>query len=439
MGAKLNQHITTQGVTAYQDDADPTVFHYYPANAQCKLGETLTEFKVTYWGIGPQYIAQIGDQYYDAVGAILAGRASVDVTEDQRTAITEAIREKYGVDPKISPLTLSTVKVKPVFAGITLKLEEGDKIFPESLQFGSSFAFLVGCPQNSLYANFVGNKTGTEEVANPSFAINVEAQAEFVGDPWKAHITADLSQVWSYVRRRFSVGVKVGWFRIGKAAFEKVIVDMHREKIISLDFIEGSLDTEQYGRQIFEMSKEMLSELNKENDFFKFEPVPDPSNPQESIYGWGVSLNAGYVEIDIKQSMKWEREISYTGRFKLSVPSSMSLAVGCNNETKQHFDDLGNSEEPCITQPKMKELQDRYKIELKKIENLKDKLMERYIAGDIDDAEYFKKYNIITGRTSVPTHEPDSDADAAPEVLNLVSGGRESLSLVPIDFLRYIN
>ncbi|MBJ3793153.1 hypothetical protein I8J38_32150, partial [Bacillus sp. OA1] len=89
MGAKINKGISTQGVIAYQDDADPTIFHYYPNNPQCKLGETLTEFKVTYWGIGPQYIARIDDQYYDAVGAILSGRAAIDITEEQRVAISQ--------------------------------------------------------------------------------------------------------------------------------------------------------------------------------------------------------------------------------------------------------------------------------------------------------------------------------------------------------------
>ncbi|MBJ3793547.1 hypothetical protein I8J38_34215, partial [Bacillus sp. OA1] len=164
--------------------------------------------------------------------------------------------------------------------------------------------------------------------------------------------SADLSQVWNYVRKKFSVGVKVGWFRLGKASYEKIMIDMHREQIIKLEFIEGSLDTEQFGRQIFEIGKDLLSSLNVENEFFKFEPLPNPANPQDSqdsIYGWGVSMNAGYVDIEIKQSIHWEKEISYTGNFKVDVPSSMALAVSCNDESKQHFDDLGNPQVPCIT------------------------------------------------------------------------------------------
>lgn len=104
LGAKLSQSLSEAGVTAYQDDVDPSVFHYYPMAAECKLGETLTEFKVTYWGIGSPYIARIENDYYDAVGAILAGRATVDITEVQRNKITEAIRSKYNLEPKLSPL-----------------------------------------------------------------------------------------------------------------------------------------------------------------------------------------------------------------------------------------------------------------------------------------------------------------------------------------------
>lgn len=434
MGAKLTSSTTISGVQVHQDHEDPTQFHYYPLNVPCKLGESLSEFKVTYWGIGPKYIAKIGDQFYDAFGAILAGKASIDITEEQRTAIIQKIRETYGVEPKLSPITLTDVIVKPVFAGITLGIDKGDITFPEQFHFGSSFNFLVGSPQNSLFAHLVASKSGSGDSVDPSFGINIEAKGEFVGDPWKVSASADLKQVWSYVRKRFGGGgIKIGWIRIKKAEYEKVMVDMDREQVINLKFDVGSLDVEKHGREIFEMGKDLLSSLNTEGEFFKFEPLPNPSDPEESVFGWGVSLNAGYVDIDIDQSIHWKKSIEYTGRIKIPIPSSLSLAVDCNDQTKQHFEDLGNMEEPCITQAKVNELLERSSTEEEKIKKLKDKLMDRLISGDIDPDRYMQIYAIITGEKTKPTHEPTPESLERSDAIVTYEDNGGQLNLVPID------
>jgi len=442
VGAKLTSSTSISGVQVHRDDADPTQFHYYPQNVPCKLGESLSEFKVTYWGIGPQYIAKIGDQFYDAFGAILAGKASIDITEEQRTAIIQKIRETFGVEePKLSPITLTEVNVKPVFAGITLGTDKGDIIFPEQFSFGNSFNFLVGSPQNSLFAHLVASKSGSGDSVDPSFGINIEAQAEFVGDPWKVTIEADLKQVWNYVRKRFGGGgIRIGWIRIKKAEYEKVMVDMEREAVIKLNFEEGSLNVEEHGREIFEMGKDLFSSFNTDGDFFKFEPLPNPSEPDESVFGWGVSLNAGYVDIEIDQSISFKRTIEYTGRLKRPIPSSLSLAVDCNDQTKEHFEDLGNAKEPCITQAKMNELQNRFSTEMEKINDLKDKLMDRLISGEIDPDKYREIYAIITGEKTKPTHElaPEREMGIIATTVGFEDNGRQ-LNLVPIDPFSYIN
>ncbi|PFV44114.1 hypothetical protein [Bacillus thuringiensis] len=438
MGAKINKSTSVQGVVAYQDDQDLTKFHYVPTDVRCKLGETLSEFKVTYWGIGPQYIAKIGDRFYDAFGAILAGKANIDISEEQRNAITKAIQDQFGVVPKLSPLTLTDVTVKPIFAGITLGINTGDIIFPQQFQLGTAFNFLVGSPQNSLFAHMVANESGIGEVADPSFGISVQAKGEFVGDPWTVTASTDLKQVWNYVRKKFGGGgIKIGWIRLKKAEYEKVMVEMDREQVIDLRFSEGSMDLEKHGRQIFELGKDLFSSLNSEGDFFKFEPLPNPTDPEESNFGWGVSLNAGYVDIEINQSIEWKRSIEYIGRVKVDVPSSMSLAVDCNENTKLYFEDLGNSVEPCITPRKVQELMERSSIQLKKMEDLKEKLLERLIAGEIDPVRYQQIYDIITGATPQPTHEPAP----APEMATGAEPTRENhrVNLVPIDPLSYIN
>ncbi|WP_338652971.1 hypothetical protein [Lysinibacillus sp. Y5S-8] len=441
MGAKLTNSIIIADVQVHPDHEDPTQFHYYPLNVPCKLGESLSEFKVTYWGIGPEYIVKIGDQFYDAFGAILAGKGSIDITEEQRTEVNQKIREIYGVEPKLSAITLTDVIVKPVFAGITLGINKGDIIFPEQFRFGSSFNFLVGSPQNQVFAHLAASKSGSGDSVDPSFGINIEAKGEFVGEPWKVTASADLKQVWSYVRKRFGGGgIKIGWIRIKKAEYERVMVDMNREQVINLNFDEGSLDVEKHGREIFEMGKDLLSSLNTESEFFKFEPHPNPSDPEESVYGWGVSLNAGYVDIDIDQSISWKKSIEYTGRVKIPIPSSLSLAVDCNDQTKQHFEDLVNMEEPCITQAKVDELLKRRSKANEKIEKQRDKLMDRLISGDIDPVRYRQIYAIISGEINNPTHEPTPEiaVDSIVPIENSESivtyednGGQ--LNLVPID------
>src|SRR5215475_4878707 len=85
---KISSGISTNGVIAYQDDRDPTQFHYLPGRVALQLGSTLDAFRVTYWGIGGPYRVQESDgQVQSRVGAVIAGNATFDISADQRLAI----------------------------------------------------------------------------------------------------------------------------------------------------------------------------------------------------------------------------------------------------------------------------------------------------------------------------------------------------------------
>lgn len=413
MAAKLSGGTAKEGVVAYQDHEDPSQFHYIPANIDCVLGDNLQEFSVKYWGVGAPYYIQEGDKYVSITGAVISGSVALDISEQQRQAIKGEITRVYGIpEPRLKPMVLTDVSVTPVLAEKTLGLGPNSDIdFPPSVNFGNAFNYLVGTG-NKLFADFVAiNTKGSDITPSPAFGINMSGWAEFVGDPWVVKVSADLAQVWQYAREKFSAGVSVGWFKIGGAEYKDLITDLVREQIIRLDFIEGSLDTEKFGRQIFEMGKEMFEALNQQitagEGYFQFEtnPTPEPSPAPNSwiSWPWKPSINLGYGKdaINTKQGIKYTQEITYTGRVKLLVPSGMTLAVACGMGTEQHFQDLGDPDVPCITSEKVKLFNERIQKEEEKKDVFINNLNRLLEAGLITFEQYIEEYNKANGTSFV--------------------------------------
>lgn len=417
MAAKLSGGTAAAGVVAYQDHLDPNQFHYVPANAECILGESLSEFSARYWGIGNAFYMQDENGSIKSVaGALLAGRASIDISSSQREKIRTAIARAYGVnDPKLIPLMLQNVKVQPVIGERTLRLgADSDIIFPDTLQLATSFNYLVGTG-NSLFASFVGAQdTGTEPVPDPSFGINMVGDAEFQGDPWRVKVTADLSQVWSYTRQQFSAGISFGWWRINLGDYDRIIQDMSRKQVIKLEFEEGSLDNEKFGRQIFELGKELFQAVSQQasaqEGFFKFEPNPTPAPSEQPGSGksWAfrpfINLSYGEQSIRSTQSMHYEATVNYHGRVTRQVPASMTLAVGCNPSTQQHFRDLGYPDQPCITADKVATMQARLGKEHETKSRLAELLLEKFIMDEITEKEYYRKIALLNGISTEDGH-----------------------------------
>ncbi|WP_017655781.1 hypothetical protein [Fortiea contorta] len=424
MVAIFSKATTTTSAIAYQDSESPNQFLYYPLSVDLALGENLQDFKVTYWGIGKPFFVKIGNRVDSIVGAILAGRAKLDITAAQKQELTQKIRQVFGVqNPQLKPMSLTNVKVKPVIGTNTLQLgKDSDITFPSTVQLATSFNYLVGTGKNSLFAQFVATQNAENKVlANPSFGINIEGDAEFQGDPWTVEVEADLSQVWSYVRKRASASVKLGWFTFKLGDYDKIIQDLQREQIIKITYKEGSPETEKYGRQIFEMGKQIFEEVNKrinsQSGFFKFEPnrVPESRGSSASGFNWGwnFSVNLAYSHQAIKstQSMRYKATVSYSGRFKKRVPSAMSLAVSCNSASSSLFQDLGNVSEPCITQAKIDEMNNRLEEEFNRKQRLLEALELRFATGEITEEQYRRAVDIITNGTTsaslmiVPTEQ----------------------------------
>ena len=407
MAPKFSAATSVRGVLAFQDDQDNNTFHYYPQHVEGRLNENLTKFDVTYWGIGEQALMDVDGEIFDSVGAVLSGEAKIDITQEQRDAIVEEIKKDYHIEePKLLPLSLTDVRVTPIFAEKALSFKNGDKQFPDTLQFGTSFNYLLGCAQNSTFASFIGAEGDSGELTTSSFGINIVGKAEFVGDPWIVEVEANLSQVWKYIKKKYSGEGRLGWFKIADVDFQKTIVDMDKESAFSLKFKEGSLENEAHGRQIFDLGKQIFEGLDKNGDYFKFEPIPKVDALGATGFfglGWNVSINGSYLEAEITQTITYKNTINYQGRFKADMPASMSLGINCNAETANHFRDLIEIEEPCITPDKMKKFQARRK---KAHEEQESELKDAYndYKSHKDDYEtYMRRVRIIKGQDPLPT------------------------------------
>lgn len=398
---KFSRGTAIDGVIAYQDDSDLTQFWYIPTSVPLVVGKSLPDFGVKYWGVSRAFRVKQNDGFYKSiVGATLQGRANIDITPELRARLVNEIKKVYGIaNPKLLPVPLKNVKVTPVMAKGTLKLTDAtsDVVFQEPIAFGMDFNFVVGSGDNRLFTEYVatqGQNNG-KVIADPSFAVNAVGLAEFEGDPWINHCSADLNEVWNKTRTTVSVSVGWGWFRLGSAQYNNITQELIKSHVINCDWKEGSLDTEKYGRQILELGKQVFEALNAKaasgDGFFKFAPNPEPaeinSGQSSGWWPWTVSINGGYSAAHSVQNAHWESNISYTGRFYWPVPVSMVLAVKCNSATEALFTELGNSV-PCITQEKADALNARIDAEAAAKNKRLAKALDKYLNGEITQEQY---------------------------------------------------
>lgn len=396
MGAILSRGVAADGVMAWQDNQKPETFHYFPMRIDSVLGETLTHFKVTYYGISEQpYFQKItGDPTpQSVVGGILSGQIVPDMTKAQRAAITEAITKQYGIQNlNLVPLIMRNVTVQPVFAQKLAEMGSGsDSTFGKTFQIGSQMAYTISSG-NSLFAEMVAREGSTGAGSNnPDFAVNLVGTADFYGDPWEARITCDLSKVWEYTRSQVDVGVQAGFFNLG-VMVDEITQNLITKNIIKIEYIEGSGGAE-FGRQMLETSKKLFEEISIKaidgEGLFKFEPNPTPQQPAKndkwgaSLLPWTVSVNVNYASNFFKQEILFDQTIKFTGKQDVMLNSAMSLATQCGFSTQQFFYDLQTNTEGCLTNNKKQGLQNR----LGKESNAKTEKLLQY-AKNVEDGKW---------------------------------------------------
>lgn len=402
IGPKFYSGFSYKGVDVFQDAGDSNQFYFVPSSCDLVLGETLKNFKTTYWGIGkPFYVKLSTGQVKSVQGAIVSGTGVFDITDGQRKSVLAEIKKIYGIsNPLLKKLALKNITVQPIFAENTLEFgQNSDVKFPTTISIGNDFNFLLSTG-NNLFGQVVAKSEPNWRVTpNSNFGINVVGEAEFIGAPWKATVRADLSQVWKEVRQKYSASLKIGWFKIGSAEFNDLSQELIKKQIIKFDLEEGSLDNEKYGRQIFEAIRKVLETVNSQamagDGYFKFEPNPRTSEVRNGDDGkftgwWGLSINGAYNSAHFKQSINFEETISYKGRFLSKIPMSLTLVVNCSPATESMFIDLTNSSERCVTDDKALETNRRLEAEAK-AKNIKILDLEiKYAEGKITSEQYDK-------------------------------------------------
>jgi hypothetical protein len=198
MTAIFNKGILiSEGVIAYPDSKDKNNFYYIPIKVECILDNSLEQFKLTYWGYGKQFLVKENGKIESLIGAIFAGTATPDISIQQRDRLLKQIIKTFKVNnPKLTPLSLSNIKVQPFIGEPIYQIaKDGDIAFPETIQMGTAFSFLIGTG-NRLFSKHIGyQKRGTQLIANPSIGINIVGEGVFIPEPWEAELEADLSKV----------------------------------------------------------------------------------------------------------------------------------------------------------------------------------------------------------------------------------------------------
>jgi hypothetical protein len=399
----LSKGTSIRGATAYQDSQDLSQFYYIPLSSEATLGDRLKTFEVKYFGMGRQFLVrQSNGAIKSKAGAIVSGTFVVDLSDAQRAALLAQITKDFGVaNPKLLPISIVDPKLESVVMDQITGF--GDVIqqkWATGFAIGSESAFSVGSLNSGfaqVAANFAPGGNPFEIHANPAIGVNILGKAEFVGDPWTAEIKCDLTQVWSQVRSSASVSASWGWFRLGRASYNSIVQDLQKNGACKFNMTEGSMDTAQFGRPVFEMMKAMFEEMNRSaiagEGYFKFEPNPEApavggGGGGGGLFGWSVSVNGGYSSAAFTQGRRWDTTVSYTGRVMIPITLGTALAVSCSAATAGHFVDLGDSTEPCIVQSKINAFQKRTEKEgLAKTAEL-SRLNQQLLKKEISLAEY---------------------------------------------------
>ena len=422
MAGILNRAVTKSGATAYQDHVDPKKFHYMPNRIDTVIGQTLQSFECKYYGIGEKpYYVKTGSKIRDVSGGTVSGQAVPDITEEQHASLLKEIGKVYKIDDAyLSPLTVEKAKIQPVFAGAVAAAGEGSSsTFPDTFQFGSSFNFNISSG-NSLFPQLVAvSNVGQEADVSSFIAANFQGIAKLYGDPWTARITADLSEIWSYVRNKGEAGVSAGWLNFG-AAWDKVAQELVKNNIVKIEYREGT-GGEEFGRNLLESTRKLFDAINAQitagEGMFKFPPNPDPQQPPEGSKSWGssllpfsVSANLSFSSNSFKKEIKFDQEISFTGIREIPVVSSMNLSAVCGSKTKGMFLDVGDAKNKCVDANTMDGWQRRMSAETK----LKSKKTQEYEQMFISNKITFEQYQQLLAFLDTQTLSEAADARGNP-------------------------
>jgi hypothetical protein len=404
---KTGTGISTEGVIAYQDHQDPKQWHYYPLRTDLAPNGGIISFTGTHWGFGPAfYSCPDGSttNCYSAVGGLVGGSVAINYSPSQKREILRAISAATGIPQpqiKLIPVKLRNVSLQPTLGAGTLEFgKNSDQIYPKAIDLGSTFNYTVGTGGSLFPAILAAGDADSYEVTkNDHFGLNVAAEFEVEADPWEGTAQCDLKQVWSEIRKTFSASVSWGWFELGNGSYDGLWRDLQKSGACKLTLTSGSLDTKAYGEQMFKLTEELFKKINEQaaanQGFFKFEPNPESEAFTKEVRVAGlfsslrsVKVNASYSEKHFTQSINWQTSFKYTGRFYMPIHFGVTLALQCNQATKHMFRDLGDTSEPCLTQAKVDEFNRRAATEKKAKDKVVLKLLDRLLAGEIDEDRY---------------------------------------------------
>lgn len=420
MAGVINRPVAAKGIIAFQDKENPEKFEYFPSGAQAVLGDTLNSFDCTYYGIGgtPQWVQAGNNNYLNTAGGVVSGQMRFDATQEQLEALVEEIGRVYEIEnPSLVPAMITNTSAQPVFAqGVANLGGNSEYTFPESVQVGSQFNFVIDSG-NSLFAQLIASQRtrGSQGPDSPLVGMNIQGDLQLYGEPFKARIKADLSQVWEYVRDQVDAGVRFGWFNFG-TQFDSIAQSLQKENIIQVEYIEGRADSE-FGLQLLESTKTVFEAINAQitagEGMFRFEPNPDPQEPKEKdswladLAPWSVGINTSFVRQSFEQSILFDQTVSFQGIFTIPVNSSVNLGVVCGADTQNMFYDLTLGENGCITSRKTDALQKRISKEVAAKEAKIEEYEKRLLDGKIDLKTYEALVAMLNTRMLTENHDDD--------------------------------
>lgn len=409
MAGMFNGAVTTDGTLAFQDRANPELFHYLPLNVPPVLGDTLESFSCRYYGIGPipQWV-QIGQRYESVVGGVVRGAARFDASARQKRALRREIRRRFEVRrPQLLPVRLHDLEISPVVAG-SLPTAPARFEMPDTVRIGESFHFLADAG-NSLFPQLVAHVQRNPRSRIPTaLGVNLQGTLDLDIEPLRVQVQGDLAELWRSLRRRAPAAERLGWHALEEEP-GALLNQLSDAGILSIRVEEEGEQTQDgHGALVLRSVVDALNaRVTRGEPLCRFTGHRHCGSRGSSDSPWIVEVNLATPANAFSRGIFYDHTLGFEQTVTVPVTSFMELSVACSPKTHRMFFDATADRFECITRAKVNALQERIRREMVAKEAKIKMYEERLLAGDIDLATFEALVALLNTRTLTETPPGD--------------------------------
>lgn len=391
------------GIKAWKEDGKENSYVYFPYKAKGTVNETIDRFMCNYWGFGKTPYLKTEDGtglQISKVGAYVSGMFTYDASTEDKEKFKNELRKKLSLDEKqpilLNPILFNkgSVKLSPVFPGVV----SGQSVstMADTLVIGANSAWSLNSNDQTI-AELVAEKRSSSTDSSAAMMINVSGEAKLSGEPFRAKITVNVSEVFKYFNSKSDLNVKSPWVNVN-SSWADINEDLAKVGAIKFNIKEGRADSNG-GMSIINATKDVFEALNKSSvdgtGFFKFPPITKEALPKTGSSSTlskalpvGLSYRRTSVSQNVKNSASYTVDVSYTGMYTIELAGAMEVSLSANSRHEDYFQDIQHGKAGAISRDSAEQTQQRLALTNQKYDKKVEDLLTKLDNGLVKEASY---------------------------------------------------